>query len=149
MYPLPLQVSAYAGAAGALSHWTYFMHGEHHVQAPKLFRLALLLPILAFVGTWQLTDLGLLHAANLTALAVLSYFTSLWTSIIVYRVVFHRLRKFPGPFMFSASKLWHVYKLLPRSDNYVQLDKMHKKYGDFVRTGEYICPRDSRRAHHN
>ena len=145
----PLQVSAYAGAAGALSHWTYFMHGEHHVQAPTLFRLALLLPVLAFVGTWQLTNLGLLQAANLTALAVLSYFTSLWTSIIVYRVVFHRLRKFPGPFMFSASKLWHVYKLLPRSDNYVQLDQLHKKYGDFVRTGEYICSRDRRRPHHN
>jgi tryprostatin B 6-hydroxylase len=132
-------VSVYAAAAGALSHWTYFMHGEHHVQAPTLVRLALLIPVLALISAWQFTDLWLLQAAKYTALAVISYFTALWTSIIVYRVLFHRLRSFPGPFMFSVSKLWHVYKLAPSSDNYVQLDELHKKYGDFVRTGKQIA----------
>lgn len=126
----------YAAAGGILSHWTYFIHGEHHVAAPKLVRLALALPMIAFAGMWHFTDFTWLQAARLTTQVVLSFYASLWTSIILYRVVFHRLRRFPGPFMFKVSKLWHVYKLVPNSDNYLQLDELHKKYGDFVRTGK-------------
>jgi hypothetical protein len=130
------QLCTYAAAAGALSHWTYFVHGEHHREAPQLLTLSVAIPILAYLGLWNFTPLGAAQAGTLTAELVGSYSTALWTSILLYRVFFHRLRRFPGPFMAKASKLWHVWKLAPRSDNFIQLDKLHKQYGDYVRTGK-------------
>jgi tryprostatin B 6-hydroxylase len=131
-----LQLPIYAAAAGLLSHWAYFIRGEHHVEAPTLLRLTILLPCILFGGLWSYGGLDMGPAGVLTSKIVASYFASLWTSIILYRVLFHRLRKFPGPFMWKVTKLWHVYKLAPHSDNYKQLDALQKKYGDFVRTGK-------------
>jgi hypothetical protein len=132
------QMCAYATAAGALSHWTYFIHGEHHVQAPHLLGISMASPILICLGIWKLTNLDAPQAAILAAKLVGSYSTALWSSILLYRVFFHRLRAFPGPWMAKTSKLWHVWKLAPRSDNFRQLDKLHREYGDYVRTGKYL-----------
>jgi hypothetical protein len=138
------QLCAYAAAAGMLSHWTYFIHGEHHRESPQLLIVSVALPILAYLGLRSCTSLGAAQAAALTAELVGSYSTALWSSILLYRVFFHRLTGFPGPFMARASKLWHVWKLAPKSDNFILLDKLHKQYGDYVRTGkpvEIICQR--------
>lgn len=130
------QACIYAAVAGALSHWTYFIHGEHHTDAPRLLRLSLALPVLLFFGLWYSSDLDGVEAAKLTGQLVASFSVSLWTSIVIYRIFFHRLRSFPGPFSMKVSKLSHVSKLAPRSDNFIQLDDLHNKFGDFVRTGE-------------
>jgi peptidoglycan/LPS O-acetylase OafA/YrhL len=130
------QICVIAAATGALSHWTYFKHGEHHLQAALYFKLAFALPALIAGGLWQYTDLDGFQAIILTSKIVLSYYTALWTSILVYRTFFHRLRNFPGPFMARTSKLWHVWILRDKLDNFRQLDEMHKVYGDFVRTGK-------------
>lgn len=136
----PSRLSMCAVAAGCISHWTYFIHGEHHTNAPNLVQLAIILPTLFFLGIQHYTKSTWFQAATITGRVVFSFYTSLWTSIIVYRIFFHPLRKFSGPFMFKVSKLWHVYKLAPGSDNYLQLDKLHKQYGDFVRTGKRKDP---------
>lgn len=125
-----------AAAAGILSHNLIFIHNEHHIQAPRLFRFFLLLSLLLFVGEariWALNDSG--QAARASALMVLSYSVSLFTSIAIYRIFFHRLRKFPGPIGARVSKFWHVGKLLGQP-NFKVLDELHQQYGDFVRTGE-------------
>ncbi|KAJ5291528.1 cytochrome P450 [Penicillium angulare] len=59
------------------------------------------------------------------------------SSIIIYRLFFHRLRHFPGPRLGAASKLWSVYKCRD-SRNHLFLDELNKKYGTFVRTGQ-LC----------
>lgn len=133
--PVP-QICAYAATAGALSHWIYFIHGEHHRAAPQLLALSVTLPTLTCLGLWNFTPLSASQAVKLTAEVVVSYSAALWTSILLYRAFFHRLRRFPGPFMARISKLWHVWKLAPRSDNFILLDRLHKQYGDFVRTGK-------------
>lgn len=63
-----------------------------------------------------------------------AFFIGLWGSMTVYRVLFHRLRTFPGPFGARVSKLWHVAQL-GKYDNYKRLDKWHHQYGDYVRIG--------------
>lgn len=127
---------AYAAAAGTLSHWTYFLHGEHHLSAPYLLRIALLIPIVTSTYLWKYTVLDAVQAIALTAQLGCSYYAALYTSIILYRVFFHRLRNFPGPFAARATKLWHVWKLAPKSKNYMELNSLREKYGDYVRTGE-------------
>ncbi|CAD6570623.1 MAG: hypothetical protein ASARMPRED_003804 [Alectoria sarmentosa] len=124
-----------AAAAGILSHSLIFIRNEHHIQAPQLFRFFLLFSLFLFIGEarlWALSDSG--QAAKTSALVVLSYAASLFTSIAVYRAFFHELGKFPGPIGARVSKFWHVGKLLGRP-NFKVLDELHQQYGDFVRTG--------------
>ena len=97
-----------AAAAGILSHTLIFIRNEHHIQAPQLFRFfCLLLPLFLFISEarlWALSDLA--HAARASALILLSYSASLFTSIVIYRIFFHELRKFPGPIGARVSKFW-------------------------------------------
>ena len=65
------------------------------------------------------------------------YLSSLFTSIVVYRLFFHRLRAFPGPVLAQSSKLWHAWQGR-HSKNHLLLDQLYHHYGDFVRTGK-LC----------
>lgn len=132
--PLLAGVSA---ALGVLSHLDYFIHGEHHEEGPFLGLLAIVIPALLFIGQVMYLDADRIEAAMTTGLVCTSYITALFTSMIVYRVFFHRLNKFPGPFLAKVSKLYHVALVIRKSDNYLVLDKWHQKYGAFVRTGGY------------
>lgn len=127
-----------AAAAGILSHTLVFIRNEHHIQAPQLFRFfCLLLPLFFFIGEariWALNDSA--HAARTSALILLSYSATLFTSIVIYRIFFHKLRQFPGPIGARVSKFWHVGKLLGQP-NFKLLDDLHQQYGDFVRTGTH------------
>lgn len=130
------QLCAYATAAGTLSHWTYFAHGEHHAAAPRLLSLSIFLPVLICVILWRAGSFTLEQAGTMAMGLTGSFFGGLWTSIVIYRLLFHRLRSFSGPLLARTSKLWHVWKVLPNFDNFRQLDELHRKYGDFVRTGK-------------
>lgn len=126
-----------AAAGGILSHLLIFIRNEHHIRAPQIFRFFLLFSLFLFLGEariWALSDPG--PAARASALIVLSYSASLFTSIAIYRIFFHQLRKFPGPIGARVSKFWHVGKLLSQP-NFKVLDELHQQYGDFVRTGRY------------
>ena len=124
-----------AAFTGVLCHILVFIRGEHHLQAPKILLLFFLLPGgLLFSQFSHGSGLGL--ATRNTFLICTSFGCALFTSIIVYRIFFHKLRHFPGPFFAKFSKLWHVIQLL-RKPNFKLLDELHDFYGDFVRTGKY------------
>ena len=134
-----------AAAAGILSHNLVFIRNEHHIQAPQIFRFFLLLSLVLFIGEariWALNDPA--QAARASSLIVLLYSLSLFTSIAIYRVFFHQLRRLPGPLGARVSKFWHVGKLLGQP-NFKVLDELHQQYGDFVRTGEHSCYHHKRR----
>jgi len=124
---------AAASLAGVISHLAFFVRGEHHIHAPKYLRLYLIsLVILLSINTRIRTSI--LDATISTFLAVASYAFSLFTSMIVYRLYFHRLRHFPGPTLASATKFYHMYHVLS-CKQYLFLDSLREEYGDFVRTG--------------
>lgn len=54
------------------------------------------------------------------------------SSIFVYRIFFHRLRAFPGPFWARVTKLW-TCKIHLRGEYHRETAKLHEKYGDIVR----------------
>jgi hypothetical protein len=126
---------AMALVAGIIAHRALFIHGEWHLRASAVLRVhlavwaALLVPESRYLGV-----LGALQDGSLIALA---YFAGLFGSIAVYRVFFHPLRDYPGPLLARMTKLWHVVRCLD-SKNYVVMEEMHEKYGEFVRTGVSI-----------
>lgn len=122
-------------AAGLLSHVCYFVRGEHHITAPTLLKTYIVLAIVIVSFEFKTGGLGLLDAALTTFAVCTSYASSIFASMLVYRLFFHRLRHFPGPLLARSSKLYHAWQVR-KSDQYIFLEQLHQKYGDFVRTGE-------------
>jgi hypothetical protein len=65
-----------------------------------------------------------------------SFNTAVLSSIAVYRLVFHRCGKFPGPFSAKLTRFYAASLSAKNVQYYKELAKMHEQYGDFVRTGE-------------
>ena len=124
-----------AAAFGVSSHLGHFIHGEHHIQAPHIFRLYCCLIAVTFMIEKFWCGMDMKAAPMATGLVILTYCGALFCSILVYRIFFHRLRGFPGPRMAKVSKLWNVFKAA-RSNNYQLLEDLYHRYGEFVRTGK-------------
>ena len=124
-----------AAVTALASHWLYFNRGEHHMQAPLYFWLSVTLACLLFAYELFICHQTYACATRNTALIVSSYAFTLFTSITIYRTCFHALLAFPGPRLAGVSKFWHVYHTLD-SQNHLLLDRLHEKYGSFVRTGK-------------
>jgi len=120
---------------GVSLHLCYFIRGEHHLQSPTIFRIAILAPIIVFLVNFRHLDIRISDAAISSACVVASFASSLFTSMTVYRIFFHRTRKFPGPKLAGVTKLYHMWNVALKSDQYQWLEKMHQEYGSFVRTG--------------
>lgn len=134
-----LPAVVWAALAGVLSHVTYFMHGEHQRQGPVIFRISILLILILFTVELKFKGNGVVQATAASASIIAAFLTSLFASMTVYRVCFHRLKEFPGPFVSKVTKFWHAWILVKREkNNHEYLHELHKKYGDFVRTGKYI-----------
>ncbi|KAB8294166.1 hypothetical protein EYC80_009606 [Monilinia laxa] len=122
-----------ASCTGIAAHNLIFIHDEWHLLAPTLLSIHVILAI--SVIAVELWYGGLNIESYLGALvSIACYLTSLFGSIVIYRLYFHRLRYFPGPRLAAASKLWHVWQCRD-SRNHLVLEKLHQEYGGFVRTG--------------
>lgn len=124
----------YGAGAGVVSHLGYFIHGEHITET---LRIVLVFTSTTFVIFFLQLGLGQSYIAAITytTAVVTTYLVSLFSSITIYRIFFHRLRSFPGPFAAKVSKIWQSYHALPDFQNYLLMEKMYKQYGDFVRIG--------------
>ncbi|KAF2689772.1 cytochrome P450 67 [Lentithecium fluviatile CBS 122367] len=93
----------------------------------------------AFVGfTFNLTrnaDLSFSSALAKTCLTFAGFNAGALISIAVYRLFFHRCRKFDGPLLARLTRFYATY-LNGKDHQYSrQLGKLHENYGDVVRTG--------------
>jgi hypothetical protein len=124
----------FASILGLLAHQLVFIRGEWHLLAPTVFSIHILLALLLIGAEIQLN--GNTSGSNVIVLASITcYIVSLFTSITIYRICFHRLRHFPGPRLAAVSKLWHVWQCRD-SRNHLVLERLRQEYGSFVRTGE-------------
>ena len=130
-----VQFSVLAAAAGVGVHVFYFRHGEHHQQALLYLRLLgyavpiMLYPVSVAAG-WPLYSIF-----KILMQAEASFLISLLLSLTVYRLSpFHRLASFPGPVTWRWSKFAQVFANR-HLRGFEALDELHRKYGDYVRTG--------------
>lgn len=124
-----------AAGSGVLSHLLYFIHGIKDTKgleiALTLFALQCFLVITVFATTQSVVS------TFWTAGCIdVAYLTGLYTSMTIYRVFFHRLGRFPGPFMARVSKTGYGFYMARNSQYHVELLKLHRKYGDIVRLGK-------------
>ena len=83
---------AVAVAAGVGSHVTFFVHGEHHKEAPLL---AVVFPACCTaVLLFLLSRDNILRALSASVTLCGAYAIALFSSILVYRMLFHPLKRF-------------------------------------------------------
>ncbi|KAL8675594.1 MAG: hypothetical protein Q9168_000106 [Polycauliona sp. 1 TL-2023] len=130
MAPLDLLISA---TAGALSHLVYFNRGEHHLYGTTY--------LLVYSLIWTISAIALNQggasvdeAVARVTVCMFSYFVGLYSSLMLYRSIFHPLNKFPGPFAARLSKFWLSAHVKNRAA-FRTIHRLHEEYGDFVRVG--------------
>jgi cytochrome P450 family 628 len=131
------QVALAAAGVGVVAHLAWFIHGDHMLYAPTYVLTALLAQPIATFLLVHFQGLPTLYSALLAFITYWCFLLGVFTSMIIYRVYFHPLRHFPGPPLAKYSQWYHFYKVkIERDcDNFRYLDRMHAKYGEYVRVG--------------
>ncbi|KAM0130892.1 hypothetical protein ACHAP3_007119 [Botrytis cinerea] len=121
-----------AAVSGIAAHLCAFIHGDWHLHIPQVIfthcaGYALLLLRLRY------QELSIIDSIQVSTVLSACYLLFLFTSIIVYRVFFHRLRNFPGPRLAAATKLWSIWETRD-SRNHLLMQRLFEQYGPIVRT---------------
>lgn len=134
---MSLSKNLVAAGVDLLTHNRIFIYGEWHRQAPELSAFSIILPF----ALWTLEfrhDRNLTYEAFTSAIIITgSFFAALFTSMVVYRIFFHFLRKYPGPVLVRVTKLWHFYHCRSRQNHFL-MKQMRKQFGDHVRIGKKL-----------
>lgn len=71
------------------------------------------------------------------AAIALSFTGGFFASTFMYRAFFHRLHRFPGPFLAKISRFYAFTVAFTTLRSHTAAERVHEKYGDFVRTGKW------------
>ncbi|KAE8357001.1 cytochrome P450 [Aspergillus coremiiformis] len=131
-----LRLGGFAALLGTLLHITIFRTSfrveEYLYRLLGIYAVTVIFLIYAYFSA---TEFSPNQALGRVGLIVVSFNAGLISSISVYRVLFHRLHRFPGPFGAKLTRFWSAYLAAKNVQYHVELKKLHEQYGDFVRTG--------------
>lgn len=119
---------------GVASHLLSWMHGLRAPQSAQIFWFHV--AAFALAAALSVYSHGVVSGLCAANAICWSYLAGVFASTAIYRVWFHRLSRFPGPFPAKVSKLhgmWRARHLNAHND----VVAYHEKYGDFVRTGAF------------
>ncbi|KAK6813588.1 hypothetical protein RU639_010351 [Aspergillus parasiticus] len=124
----------YAFALGILIHILYFRIGEHHLY-PARYIYGYFGSFIGVAAFLYLVEGLTVHSASSRSLyLIFTQLLGLYSSLVLYRLLYHPLRQFPGPFLSRISVFWLSVQLRHKT-LYHKLADLHNEYGDFVRVG--------------
>jgi hypothetical protein len=90
-----------------------------------------------FLSAFTAAFAGMIYTVGLVRalLLVTTFNIGVFSSIGIYRLVFHRCRNFPGPLAAKLTRFYATRLAAKDLKYYKELAKLHEQYGDFVRTG--------------
>jgi hypothetical protein len=122
-----------AAVCGVSAHLFLFRHGEWDSLAYRIV-VSHLAALLTTFGVAYYTHAE--RPATLASSIAACYLFGLYGSMLVYRAFFHRLASFPGPPLAKLSNFYITALSAKRLQLFRELETLHQKYGDYVRTGE-------------
>lgn len=131
-----LKLSLYAALLGFCSEF-YFRHVHQIDTIIGKHALSFLFAQLSMLVTLAVFNGNTVRSIFVWTLLNTSFFFALLCNMAGYRLFFHRLQKYPGPFMARLSMFWKVGKLL-NMNGFELVDRLHQQYGDIVRIGEVL-----------
>lgn len=130
--PLP-QIAVLCACLGIVSHVGYFIRGEHLSSALYYFSAAFAVPGLSVLLLVTCVSVRPLQAVVATSVGYAAFLGALYTSMVVYRLLFHPLRHFPGPKLAPIIQRYHAHQVA-KGNSHFYLAQLHAKYGDYVST---------------
>ncbi|KAJ5424614.1 cytochrome P450 [Penicillium cf. griseofulvum] len=127
-------------SSGALLHLMLYRFNEWDTEAPYVFLSHLIFWISGSMLIYfkqssmidifdiRITPKGLLVLGNYSTLGI-------YCSVILYRMFFHKLRKFPGPFLARASNFYIIAISGKKLRFYLESQRLHRIHGDYLRIG--------------
>jgi hypothetical protein len=121
-----------AAASGVSVHLSVFRWGEWDVAAPTIF----VVYCTVFAAALSLPYLSLVTVSlSLVAQVAACHVAGLYASILLYRGFFHRLSKFPGPFLARFTTFYITFRSMKKLHLFAEVQNLHSQYGDYVRLG--------------
>lgn len=120
---------------GVVSHLGLFKHGDWDRYSPTVavtYASAMVLSPSIPLVLWNLSPY---EALLLVSIFWICYFGGLFGSIIHYRVLWHPLRDFPGPFVAKVTGFWSAKTSVQGFQIHKEVQRLHRAHGDFVRVG--------------
>ncbi|KAF4468469.1 benzoate 4-monooxygenase cytochrome [Fusarium albosuccineum] len=89
--------------------------------------------VTTFLGYVCVPKFAVTQAVIRTAAVSNTFNLGLVSSILIYRAFFHRLHRFPGPFLAKLSRFYAMKNAAKNLKANGKIQGLHEKYGDFVR----------------
>jgi hypothetical protein len=126
-------LTSLAVASGVVAHHGLFRHGEWDVASPSIFSFySTVFGAAALLSYTQLISVPLLLVAEIA----IFHAAGLFTSMLVYRALFHRLKEYPGPLLARLTIFYITALSMKKLHLFEEVQKLHAQYGDYVRLGE-------------
>lgn len=122
-------------AVGVFLHLSVFRSGEWDAHSFTLLEVAALVQVVLGLFAHEILSEAWHSAAQHGVYWAGAGLAGLYTSMLVYRAFFHRLRGFPGPSAARLSTAYMTWKAFRRGQIYEDVRRLHQRYGDFVRVG--------------
>lgn len=125
--------------SGVTLHHLFYRLSEWDTRSPFLLVSYISALVAGSVGIWLLNSRTEVvpFSPNEFRKFWLYHILGVYSSMLVYRGFFHRLGKFPGPFLARFSNLY-LTMMSSKLHLYEEIGKLHETYGDYVRTGNAI-----------
>lgn len=127
-----------AFAVGIGLHIFLFRRGEWDLTTVGILGIATLLYVSTVISFVSLDRdrsnvLDAVQHANIIAISTVA---GIFGSMVLYRGFFHRLCRFPGPFLARLSNFYVTSLTAKNMQLFLEVQKLHQQYGDIVRLGE-------------
>jgi cytochrome P450 family 628 len=145
-----LETTQAFGAAfllGVVVHVFVLRKGEWDLWTVKLIKAWATYEVTVSLFLTQFYSFSVWQALSVTNKWFASFATGLSISTLVYRAFFHRLNRFPGPFLARLSAFYPTYLTVDEEHMYLEVQKLHEKYGDVVRIGMFIQASNKHSTH--
>jgi hypothetical protein len=133
---LPATLAVFA--VGITLHLSLFRFGEWDLWTVKFLTVFTTLYVSGVVLLLrQHTEdaISISTATSLVGKLILSLISGIWGSMLIYRGFFHRLCRFPGPFLARFSNFYVTGLGAKKFHLYEEVQQLHRQYGDIVRLG--------------
>lgn len=127
-----------AFTVGAATHLLVFRVGEWDLWTVRIVLSLVLLQVAGVAVILKLPNadaVSIRAAAGIVGALGLSLVSGILSSMLVYRGFFHRLNRFPGPFLARFSNFYVTGLSAKNLHLYEEVHELHKQYGDVVRLG--------------
>lgn len=124
-------IALLAIASGIMMHTMVFRIGEWDTASPSIVvAYASVISAATFLSTSQFS-IPFMEIAQ----AVAYHVGGLFVSMLIYRHFFHRLSKYPGPFLARLTTFYITARSMKKLHLFEEVRSLHAQYGDIVRLG--------------